>query len=753
MNRLPVFVVTLLCAMSLACHRTGRSAADLVQRGDDLAASGQQAAAILEYRAAIQRDAKFGLAHQRLADAYMKSGEPQNLRLAIREYVVAADLLPGDLDAQLKAGQALLLARRFEDARTAAERVLAKDPKNVGAYILKGSALAGLKDPEGALDDINEAITANPEDARSYAALGSLEFVNGRMPEAEAAFKRGIEAQPESQSAQLALATFYASAGRLKDAETPLKRAIEIDPSNPVAQRGLAILYLASGQVAEAEAPLQAAARDPKDFRSRMLLADYYARRGRSADARSLLREIAADHEGFAPATLRLAQLDRLEHHPDDADRQLDAVLTAQPANVNALVLKGRFLLEDGKVDDALVRARAAVAADSRSAPAQALLALVAIRKHDLDGAIAAMTEVTKLNPRLVSARVELADLHLQKGSTSTALELAEQANRAAPKSVSTRLMLARVAAARGDASRADGLLRELMAEHPDAPSLYVQAAQFALQRNDRPAARKYFSRAMELAPASVSALQGIVALDLVERNFGHARELIDARLKQSPSDRRVQLLAADLAGATGDVQHEETLLRSLVEAGDASAFGRLAGLYLQQHKLDQARAEFERIAREYPNSPAAPTMIGMILEAQNRPVDAQKIYESVVAARSDAPLAANNLAWLYAERGGNLDVALQLAQSAKRQLPDLPQIDDTLGWVYYKKDLAELAIPPLQAGVQRDPRNAAFQFHLGLAYMKAGNETQARTAFDAALRQKPDFQDARAARDALVTR
>ena len=53
-------------------------------------------------------------------------------------------------------------------------------------------------------------------------------------------------------------------------------------------------------------------------------------------------------------------------------------------------------------------------------------------------------------------------------------------------------------------------------------------------------------------------------------------------------------------------------------------------------------------------------------------------------------PVAANNLAWMYAETGENLDMALQLAQAAARRLPNIPAIQDTLGWIHHKKGLGE---------------------------------------------------------------
>ena len=92
-----------------------------VTRGDAYVAQGKLPEAIIEYRAAVQLDAAYGEARFKLAEAYAKSNDPEN---AYPEYVRAADLLPTDTRAQLTAGQYLLLATRYEDARARARSVI-----------------------------------------------------------------------------------------------------------------------------------------------------------------------------------------------------------------------------------------------------------------------------------------------------------------------------------------------------------------------------------------------------------------------------------------------------------------------------------------------------------------------------------------------------------------------------------------------------------------------------------------------------
>src|SRR5262249_23228009 len=115
-------------------------------------------------------------------------------------------------------------------------------------------------------------------------------------------------------------------------------------------------------------------------------------------------------------------------------------------------------------------------------------------------------------------------------------------------------------------------------------------------------------------------------------------------------------------------------------------------------------------------------------------------------------PVAANNLAWMYAVQGQQLDEALQLAQTAKAQLPDEPSVTDTLAWVYYKKNLSDLAIPLLEPLTRQEPTNPTYRYHLGLAYAKAGKDTLARQSLERALALKLPAADAVDARKTLDT-
>jgi predicted Zn-dependent protease len=169
-----------------------------------------------------------------------------------------------------------------------------------------------------------------------------------------------------------------------------------------------------------------------------------------------------------------------------------------------------------------------------------------------------------------------------------------------------------------------------------------------------------------------------------------------------------------------------------------------LAGVLVAAGKLDAARVEFDQMAKRDAKNVAAQTMAAMIVHGQNKVADARARYEAIVNADPTASVAANNLAWIYAEEGQKLDEALRLAQGALTRLPDNPEVNDTIGWIYVKKELPALAVPAFEKSLEKAPDNASYHYHLALALSKAGDNGRARAAAQQALKLKPDYDEAK---------
>jgi len=94
-------------------------------------------------------------------------------------------------------------------------------------------------------------------------------------------------------------------------------------------------------------------------------------------------------------------------------------------------------------------------------------------------------------------------------------------------------------------------------------------------------------------------------------------------------------------------------------------------------------------------------------------------------------------------EHDGNVNVALSLAQTARRGMPDSPNSADTLGWAYYHQGAYASAIDTLQEAVNADQKNPTYHYHLGMAYEKANNYAMAKKQFESTLQISPNYSQA----------
>jgi tetratricopeptide (TPR) repeat protein len=88
----------------------------------------------------------------------------------------------------------------------------------------------------------------------------------------------------------------------------------------------------------------------------------------------------------------------------------------------------------------------------------------------------------------------------------------------------------------------------------------------------------------------------------------------------------------------------------------------------------------------------------------------------------------------------GRLDEALRLALVAKEQLNRAPEVNDTLGWIYYRRGQVPDAVRPLAESVDAQPENPLYRYHLAMAYWKTGSLEKAREELTRALAAPSSF-------------
>lgn len=159
-------------------------------------------------------------------------------------------------DADRRARVRLELAAAYfgrGQAETALDEVrqaLDADPKMVAAYNLRGLIYAELRDDRQAEESFRRALSLDPRDADTMHNFGWFLCQRGRFGDADAQFTAAI-ALPTYRDiprTMMVRGICQARAGQLDQAEKTLSRSFELDPSNATTAANLADVLYREGQ-------------------------------------------------------------------------------------------------------------------------------------------------------------------------------------------------------------------------------------------------------------------------------------------------------------------------------------------------------------------------------------------------------------------------------------------------------------------------------------------------------------------------
>jgi len=227
---------------------------------------------------------------------------------------------------------------------------------------------------------------------------------------------------------------------------------------------------------------------------------------------------------------------------------------------------------------------------------------------------------------------------------------------------------------------------------------------------------------------------------------------LIQAQLERNPSDAGLYVLRGEALLHNKQLNEAEKALARAVEIDkqNVNAFVLLAQVEIAQGSTDQAISNYKRAIEVAPNTVQLYVALGSIYEKQGNWQAAQPVYQKALAIEPDNPIAANNLAYILLEHGGSVNVALTLAQTARRGLPSLANSADTLAWAYFHNGAFSVAAPLLEDAVKKAPDNSSYRYHLGLTYQNLNDSARARTELEKAISLDPKSPIAEEARRAL---
>jgi exosortase C (VPDSG-CTERM-specific) len=706
--------------------------------------------------------------HLTKADALFAS---QKYDAAEIEYLKVLQLVPSHPRAILQLGTIYQEEGKWPRGYAFLRKSLELEPENVQSHLQMGLTYFALQDRKQAAKEaswILDKEAGQPEALALYvdSCVGAKEVQDALAKLAKMNPKATGEA-----AFHAAMSTLYLKQQDLTNADSQIQQALVAQPGSPAAQIALANLCWIRNDLTNADRAFQAAAQaSPLRSSRRLTYAEFKLRTGAVEEAKKILHSITEPAPDYLPAWNLLAEIALAQKDYENCNDLIQRVLARNGSNFNALLLLGGLRLAKGDFSQAIADYERMVAIYDRSPVAQFQLARAYLINGDPAKAVPHLNLASSLDPNFVDPILLLANINLRKGRPLEAIASLKDVLTQHPELAQVYLLLANAYLLNNDLPEAVNVCRLMESRFSKSPEVPLVLGTVLVKQHRNDEARLSFQRALDISTNFFPALEQLVDLDLAEKQPGRAIQRVQAQIQSNPKAAELWLLLAkahtakaesyvppavdsstgkpvpklnlsEVPAASQDVVEAETaLLKAIkINPGLRNSYFMLASLYVESNRQQQALERLYAFLSST-NDASARMQVGIIQDRLKNYPAAKEEYEKVLAINPNFSLALNNLAYLYSERLGDLQKAYDLAEKARRLLPNDAPTADTLGWILLKRGEYTRAVGLIEESAARLPNDPEIQFHLGMAHYMEVEEAPARVALQAAVNGTADF-------------
>jgi tetratricopeptide (TPR) repeat protein/VanZ family protein len=656
----------------------------------------------------------------KLLDAAREAGDNPTLETLFRAEMLTAREKYDEAEALIKSAQASQTGQ--VEFRLALSRIAERtgDPQRAALWLGQALAAAGSEDAEEKLIEATKGESKNAEAAQT---LMRFYLARNRRDDAVAEFRRQAP-----QMTQQELAETYALFGDTGRAVDLFRKELKQHPQDVAALEGLADVLLTGGNPIDAEPVLRESIELPATTDSdreaislaRRKLAVLLSSTRQFTDwkeAVSLLDEndAASERPGIEDSRARATVL---ANGPASEQREAAVKLLENLDDRNQLTPADRWLL--GRLYQE--------AGQSEQAATQLKRAL----EHAPDAAV------------LVTSYVETL---LQRGELKSASGWLHQLTELAPNAAETVRLEAALSALTGDAEHAEKRLRSFTKvgrQSGHEPTLrLVKAAELAefvasqLRQSDTPE-----------SPAPAPGADAKPARDELALQFEHlAESFLREAVSRDPSqlhplvvylmnNGRDQEIAALIEPVWTSLPPQTAAGLSLAMLGSSSEARQKMDV-VERNLLAALKANANAASSTSVSGNPSRLLLRLCLadlrSLQGDYREAERLYHTILQTERGFVPAMNNLAWLLARQGNDLDEASLMIDQAIEIAGPAPELLDTRGCVSIALGQNRNGLDFLERSLKASPESTTL-LHLASARHANGEEPKARTTFRRAI-------------------
>ncbi len=754
MHRAVRFLLVFTIAFMVGCSRDPESqSARLVESGNKFFDKGKFKEAGMQYRRAISKFPKNGPAYYKLGLVSLKLGD---IGTAAKSFQRSIDLKNNLADSATKLADIYWAAYtsdpvKYKSLKPEMQTLVDK----LDANSFDGARLAGYlaladSDLDGALAKFQKADSIKRYQPELSMSLLQTLFAKKRFDDAEKLAKDFLAHVKDFSPMYDQLFLYYASQNRLSDGEQLLKSKVANNPLQQDYHLQLAGFYMASQRPADLEATLQKVTSNPKDFPLGHLAVGRFFRIFRNFDrARREYEEgMKATPKEKAAYQKALVELLATQNKSDEARAIIDDVLKNDPKDSQAIEMRSSLKLQTGnpgEIQAAVNDLQGLVTKNPENPYYRYELGRALVAKNFLDQAKVQLEESIRLRPDLAPPKLMIVRILSSRNDHAKALQYCDDVLKTEPANLEARLLRANALAQIGERAKARTELEAMLKAAPNQADARFQLGLINWQEKNYKQAEAIFRQLQESNPGDNRGLIGLIETYTAQNDFKSAIGLVQDQLKKDPNRQDFQLAMAKVLIRAERYDEGIAQFKQLIakNPNSASLEMLLAESYRLKGDVNGAIDAFRKASQLAPNDGSSLTKLAMLLDGIGRRTEAKPIYEQALKLKPDDVVALNNLAFIKAEEGTDLDNALSLAQRARQAMPSDLNVADTLGWVYIKKNLSEQAVQVFQELTSKQPEVPTFHYHLAMALAQKGDKVRAKKSCELALQKNPSKEEA----------
>ena len=732
------------------------------------------------YQKVIAKDKKNAEAYYREGLNLLDEGSPVEAAQYLRR---AIDLKPDNADAESKLAEIYLTAylsnqKRFKallsEIQDLKNKLLQQNPNSFNGLRLQ--ALLDLSDrkTDEALANFQKANSIQPHSRELIGWYAQALLTTGHPDQAEALVRDMLNHDKAWGPGYDFLFLLYGRNKELQKQEAVLRERVRNEPTSTVAITNLSDYLLATGRYDEANGLIKSVLDNRKAFPSaREMVGNFYVRAKKYDEAIQQYQSGASEDPSHALAyDQRIVAAYTIMGKRDEAMQMAKSLAAKYPKDTLSNEMYASLLLETGLRAN-VAKSLAELNALAKNNPTNPVLHLDLARAYmatnDGNKALsetleALQDEAKNRTPRssvLIPGRIIAARIYESRGQHAQALEQSDQILKLQEGNPQARLARDQALIGLNEADQAIPDLEAFVKQYPQGPEsneARLTLGNVYLRQNRIPQAIEQFQRIWTSTPPDVRGFMGLQEAKVAQGKPDEAVRAMADLVSKNPStlNFRYQLasfqtMAGQMALKTSPDQAKiyfqqaadnyKEILKTTVNSADI--WVRLGVLQRELGQYDAALASFEQASNADAHNTGALLDRAVLLDAMGKKKEAADFYNRVLGIDPNNAAALNNLAFLNADSGTNLDQAMTFAERAKKQAPKNPDISDTLGYVYYRKNLNAAALDIFRQDVEDQPQNPVFHLHLAMALLKNGDKQGARDEAQKALKNAGPAQQA----------